>query len=214
MTRSNIQRATAQYARYWLRSERAFVDALTNMRAASRLTALQGVAGYFRIARNFPTAFDVSRGLPRLAPVLALLEASRARRIDNSNLAATVEAFARELGAAYGGRKLLSAATKLLWILHKDYVVIYDSQARVALGAPAGQYGDYLERWRDGYGACASAIGGACSDLRGDGELAQEAGSLWDTLLMDAEQEWFRRRAYDIYLWNTGSPRVGSRRGA
>jgi len=47
---------------------------------APRLEALQRCAGYFGIARIFPTRFDVDRGIPRLEPVLAILDTLPARR--------------------------------------------------------------------------------------------------------------------------------------
>ena len=129
-----------QYARSWSRGERPLFEGLAGADRCGRLEAVQRGAGYFKIARNFRTAFDVDQGLERFAPVLALLEPLRTSALTADTLCATIDKLRIELAADYGGGDRLSAATKLLWLLRRDPVIIYDSRARSALGAPDGDY--------------------------------------------------------------------------
>src|SRR2546422_204183 len=117
-----LERSATQYAQYWVRSERSFVETLVDGDEDARLAAIQRAAGYFRIARNFPKAFDVGRGLARLAPVRDLLQAPLLRLVDAQTLTQLVESLRHQLGALYGGKDLLSAATKFLWLLDGDPV--------------------------------------------------------------------------------------------
>ena len=69
---------------------------------------------------------------------------------------------------------MLSAATKFLWLRHRDVVVIHDSQARIALGAAVGDYAGYLDRWRAEYSRLASRVTDACERLQTARKLGEE----------------------------------------
>lgn len=193
-----VQHAALQFARWWIEKERGYVSGIASGDRARQLAALRAAAGYFRVARNFPTAFDVGQGLERLAPALDALLAHSDEVVDQSNLPHAISVLRRALGDAYGGRDLLSAATKFLWILRQDPVVIFDSQARIALGAPAQDYEKYLSLWREGYNRIHDVLAEACTD--------QQVLSVLGTESAAATREWFHGRVYDIYLWNAGAP--------
>lgn len=111
-----------------------------------------------------------------------------------TNVLATVNRLRQELAFAYGKKDLLSAATKLLWLLHRHLVVIYDSQVRAALGAPPGDYATYLTLWNARYAELEPQIRRAVARLSEDSRVPSQA-------------EWFRRRVLDIHLWRQGAPR-------
>lgn len=188
-----------EYARYWRTREHAFVSGMMHDDVDTRLHAARNAAGYFRIARNFPTSFDIGHGLRRFEPLVQVFEDARSSAVTKETLVDAVESLQCKLGAPYGGRKLLSAATKFLWLLHREAVVIFDSQAQKALGAPGTNYSRYLELWHKGYEADRDSIASACSMLP-----ASEADRT------TASSGWFIRRVYDIYLWRAGAP---NRRG-
>jgi hypothetical protein len=98
----------------------------------------------------------------------------------------------QRLANAYGKKGLLSAATKLLWLIHKDPVIIYDSQVRASLRVPPGDYPAYVSRWHALYSRHAPGIRSATSRIRVPG--------------VPSEREWFRRRVFDMYLWAEGAP--------
>lgn len=187
-----------RYAETWSRGERPLFEGLASDDRRSRLEALQKSAGHFRIARNFHKTFDVGLGLERFAPVLKTLEPFRSSALGPDTLCATVAALRVRLGKDYGGGDRLSAATKLLWLLRRDPAIIYDSQARLALGTPVGDYEKYVELWRRGYRESGPAIREACAALPSNGisKVPFPRG---------AAPEWFRQRVYDIYLWSAGA---------
>jgi hypothetical protein len=190
-------RSAVQYAQWWLRKERHYVSDLTSADRARQLSGLKAAAGYFRVARNFPLTYDTGRGLGRLAPVLDLLNHEGLKGVTDDTLAEAVQFLRTTLGSAYGGRDLLSAATKFLWLRHKDAVIIFDSQARAALKSPPGDYVVYLQSWRTQYAEAIPRISQACRSTQVHVTLGPQHA--------DAKAEWFRRRVFDIVLWNVGS---------
>jgi len=200
-----FEHSANQYAHLWLRSERSFVEALADDDADARLVAIQRAAGYFRIARNLPTAFDIRRGLQRLAPIRDLLQAPSLRLIDAQSLGQVVESFRHQLGALYGGKDLLSAATKFLWLLRGDPIIIFDSQARFALGTPYANYDAYVDKWREAYTKFADTIQSACDSLPRNRDTEPNLHARSERARIGIDHEWFRHRVFDIHLWNVGA---------
>jgi hypothetical protein len=207
MTEPTLHQSAVEYAGFWFKSECACAEALSSDDHAVRLQALQRAAGYFRIARNMPKAYDVGRGRQRLEPVLDLLDAWRLQPVSTITLPQVVRSLRQEIGAAYGGRDLLSAATKFLWLLHRDTVIIFDSQVRDALGSPYGDYDGFLDRWRAGYAGLSDAIRAACTSLPAT-TVSRFCGRAvsQDAVAAIATKEWFLQRVYDICLWRRGAP--------
>jgi len=191
MSQRAIRLAANTYARMWIDLEQGLVSGLCAADRATRLSTLQRSAGQFRIARNFPTRFDVDRGIPRLDPVLVILDTLPAR-LRADRLFEIVDVTSQRLATAYGRTGLLSATTKLLWLKHRGPVIIYDSQVRAALGVRAGDYPAYVRRWRALYSRHAVGIRSAASRIRIPG--------------VPAKREWFRKRVFDLYLWAQGAP--------
>lgn len=207
MTEPTLKNSAIEYAGYWFKTERNLVAGLSSDDRASRLRALQRATGYFKIARNMPRAYDVGSGHERMAPALAILEPLRSKRVSEASLGQVVESLRHEIGAAYGGRDLLSAATKFLWLLHSETAVIYDSRVRRALGTPYADYDAYLARWRAGYARCDEAIRCTCTGLPSQAVSLSSGSTVSDGEIEGiVAQEWFRRRVYDIYLWRRGAP--------
>jgi hypothetical protein len=195
-----------EYARLWVTRERQLVTDFAAPSKARRLAALQRAGGYFRISRNFPMVYDVEAGLKRLAPALAAIDRVSTDAVTSHSLPSVIASLRRELGRSYGDRDLLSAATKFLWLRHREVVIIFDRQARLALGTPSGDYDRYLTTWYSGYADREVEIEYSCSQLASskaplapDAAVDQEVREL-------AGAEWFRRRVYDGYLWKVGRP--------
>jgi hypothetical protein len=83
MTEPTLKNSAIEYAGYWFKTERDLHTGLSSDNRASRLRALQRAAGYFKIARNMPRAYDVGSGHERMAPALAILEPLRGRPISS-----------------------------------------------------------------------------------------------------------------------------------
>jgi hypothetical protein len=112
-----------------------------------------------------------------------------------------VDRLRTDFGRSYGSRDLLSAATKLLWLRHRDVVVIFDGNARTALRARYGDYRDYLGKWFVEYRRLAGEIRVACGQFWSEMGVEVDADS-------GSADEWFRRRVLDIYLWRVGDPKA------
>ena len=200
MSIPSLTSCARRYAETWSRGERPIFEGLASDDRVDRLHALQKGAGYFRIARSFHKKFDVGRGLERFAPVLDVLEPLRTSKLGMDTMCSTVAALRVKLGRDYGGVDLLSAATKLLWLLRRNPAIIYDSRARFALGTPLGNYEKYVELWQRGYRASRSEIHDASAALPSR-VLKRIPCSRGEA------PEWFHQRVYDIYLWSAGARR-------
>jgi hypothetical protein len=206
MTTPYLLESAFEYAKYWATSERQFVTDFSSSDPSRQLLALQRSGGYFKIARSFPLSYDVEAGLPRLSPVLATINSIAAGAVTDTTIGSVIKSLRHELGRAYGGRDLLSAATKFLWLRFPRVVIIFDSQARLALQTPSGDYDRYLARWRSQYAKHETEIVRCCS------ELASSAAPMSSDVAIDQEvrqlagEPWFQRRVYDIYLWKVGRP--------
>lgn len=144
MSRIHLDDCAREYGGSWTKNEHAFVTALADSDTQQRLAALQRAGGYFKSARCFKRTYDVGVGLPRLQPVLEGLDRLALGAVTEHPLGSVVRDLRRDLGRPYGNRDLLSAATKFLWLLRRDVVIIHDSQVRLALKAPQGDYEAYF----------------------------------------------------------------------
>lgn len=197
---SGFDSAAADYANLWTTRECAFVAGLAAPDRDSRLSALQRAGGYFKIARSFRLVYDVGLGLKRFEPALTVLDRIPSNDVSAATLVATVNDLRRELGRPYGDRDVLSAATKFLWLRHPDVVIIHDSQARIALGAPYGDYRGYVRLWLLEYEGHREAISAACGRLAATSPRHSGVRTV-------ARTEWFQRRVFDIHLWKSGAPK-------
>ncbi len=189
-----VAQSAAKYAQFWQRSESAFVAGLASRDRTTRLEALQKAAPYFRIARNFATKFDTGRGLARLEPALDILDRFRTSPLTADTFPVAVNTVRREFAMAYGKSDLLSAATKLLWLMHRHPVVIFDGNVWERLGAPGTDYSMFLDLWNRRYGEL-------------EPEIRQASAALLKSGIAPAGEEWFRRRVLDIHLWTPTDPR-------
>ncbi len=193
------------YLEQWFCTEQALHLSLRGKNLASKLDAIADSARLFGVARNLPRQFDTEIGMSRYEPLLAVVNEFEAKEIDGKSVLSVVEDFRSTLSARYGGRDVLSLSTKILWLLHRDPIIIYDSRVRSALNAPEGDYPAYVEHWLSKYDVHAASIHTVCTAVpefyryircgpRISMELARVA----------CEEEWFRKRVLDIYLWHQG----------
>lgn len=128
---------------------------------------------------------------------------------------AYVNDLADQLKMAYGQR-LISAASKFLWIRFKSPIVIYDSLGHKwltrerRLRADAG-YGDFCEAWRDAYREYSKEVAGACLELEATRKIRQftlageaiKLGILSNNEFNELVREpWFQERVFDHAVIN------------
>jgi hypothetical protein len=92
-----------------------------------------------------------------------------------------------------------------LWLRLKQPIIIYDGNARRALGTADGDLSAFYMKWRAQYRQQRDKILGACKLLPKldqfciDPSLATPA-----YITAVTSTEWFQERVFDIYLWHTG----------
>ncbi len=193
------------YLDQWFLQERPFHLALAAGDTAARLEALPRATQHFRISRNLPAAYDLGRGVPRLQPLLDVLDAAGEVFQDSSSPSEAVEYFRRAAGKAYGGRDLLSLSTKILWLRYRDPFIIFDSRVNTTLGLHTRSYEDFERPWRQHYEPVASQIAAASATLSAARGYAACGSTVPEADIADASsREWFHRRVFDTYLWYRG----------
>ena len=207
MTDPPLEYCSLQFADFWFTTNRDLVAGLSSESRSIRLETLRRAAIHFGVARTLPRAYDEGRGKPRLSPALTVLDRNTRRAIRPQDAKEVVRRTRDQLGAAYGGRAPLSVATKFLWLRNQNVFVIYDSQARTALGTRNGDYDAYLDRWHEGYFRLRDDLRRVSSALPRHRRYLSCGQAVSEQDIHDAVcEEWFWKRVYDIYLWRRGSP--------
>jgi hypothetical protein len=170
-----------------------------------KLAALRTAIGQYGIARNLPLSGDEKKGLPRLKPLLDVIET-----VKHSDFRPDPVPAIRQVSAAiskrYGGRGKLSMTTKVLWLALKRPIIIYDSQARLALGTRAGDLEGFYAEWRRAFQTHAARIAKACEKLGKMGVYSVEDRRATPKYIHKvATTRWFHERVFDFYLWNKGN---------
>jgi len=191
------------YLEQWFCTEQALYLSLRGRNSALKLDAIADSVQFFGVARNLPKKFDTEIGMSRYEPLLAVVNEFEAKEIDGKNVLAVVKDFRSTLSAKYGGRDVLSLSTKILWLLHRDPVIIYDSRVRSALNAPEGNYPAYVEHWLSMFDVHAASIQTVCAALPKFYRYIRCGSRIsMDLARAACEEEWFMKRVLDIYLWH------------
>jgi len=197
--------AALRFAEFWFCKERQYHNALWSDDDQVILPALNKAVAYFRVQRNLPKSQDEGMGIPRLKPLLPIIEHAKTLAVADAEMIDAVTSTMIKIDAIYR-KKALSFASKLLWLLHQDPFIIYDNQARIALRTPEADYASFVQRWRQGFEESRPQIQKACFTLA-DHRLYLRCGlEVSESEVKEAaEQEWFLKRVYDIWLWAEGA---------
>lgn len=161
---------------------------------------------FYRIARNFPGLGDdnVLRDL-----LFDVLEATRRIEHAGTQESQLVQEVQR-IAANHGQNQLISSASKLLFLACPERGVIYDRNARTALGLrQQATYERYVLAWKTSLAECKPQIEGAIQRCL---QLPDEAFPLYlassSSCRSALREPWFVRRVFDIYLWHTGAQKA------
>ncbi len=155
---------------------------------------------FYRIARNYV-------GLQSLIDELVKIVQAAAKEVrDKQGSDEALVLAVHEVSEAIDQTPRVSAASKLLYLAQPEYGVIFDRNARIALGMPLGvEYSDFLKRWKSVFDEKQPQIR---EGLAATADLPDPAFPLG---LADAQRcrsllkrDWFERRVFDIYLWHEG----------
>lgn len=195
-----------QYLNQWLTYDSKFCDALSGSKREDKLAALKKAGGFYRVARNLPREFDDENEIPRYSPILDIIDNVNPNDFQENTVAKILE-IEKQISEKYGNKKVLSLTTKFLWLKLQSPIIIYDSQARIALGTKDGDLTAYYEQWRNDFQQNETQIKQACEKLSNfylytysaDQEVATEKN-----IQAISSKQWFHERVFDIFLWNKG----------
>ncbi len=192
-------------ARQWLKiygiSHGSWVRRLREGRLIDRAEAVRQAASGFGIARNFPKS-ELTGAEKHIRTVEELDRVHPNAFGDDT--AGFVLDFEKRLAQRFGSKRMmLSAASKVLWVRYPGRSVIIDNHAARVLGFGAvsrAMYPKYVSTWKSHYATVRQEVIAACRRMLADPGLVRNE----DRPLVD--EEWFRHRAFDSYLWLTGTP--------
>ncbi len=189
-----------QFLNQWLEKEESYCDLLASTDIEDQRRALFKAGGHFRVARNLPTAFEANGRYQSILEVL-----NKIGDVNLDNVVDVVGEVQEQISGHYGGRNVLSATTKFLWLKVKSPIRIYDQQAHKALDTEDKDFISFNEAFTDRYDKCEEKIKEACSNLKSILSYSVRPDMKHEELAKLVSEPWFRERVLDIYLWNQGS---------
>ncbi|MER2528770.1 MAG: hypothetical protein ABTR07_12645, partial [Candidatus Competibacter denitrificans] len=161
---TSFEYCSLHYLNQWLSYDMGYCQALTNGNKEEKLIALKKAGGFYRISRNLPSEYDEKKGLARYEIVLDIIDKLESAHFEK-NPVKEILAAEEKISERYGNRKTLSLTTKFLWIKVKQPILIYDSQARIALGVRDRDLEAYYDQWSKSFRKDQAKITEVCSKL-------------------------------------------------
>lgn len=194
----------------WCEKERTIAKALG--RDPSR-TEVGDALTYFRVSRSFAGIRDENRQYT--AVVDEIRRKLRDAKASKSRPGEEVMALAEDLKSVGAGKrnhqKKTSAASKLLWFCNQKRYIIYDQRAWRTLKTKLGynklrerDYAAYFDAWETSFKRYRDEIDKGMKLYQNHASLYPrvcDAGVLIEKL---AEQRWFQKRVFDIFLYELG----------
>lgn len=192
------------YLNLWFMQDSICCKPFKNGSHDEKLEALQKAAAFYRISRNLPLSGDEAKGLPRFKPLLDVIDTVK-RDDFRSDPVAGIHKVEAAISKRYGGKGVLSLTTKVLWLKLKRPVIIYDAQARSAIGTRAGDLKGFYNDWRKEFQRHSHEIARVCAKLEKMGVYSVNGPRATPNLIHKvASTRWFHERVFDVYLWNKG----------
>lgn len=198
----SIEYCSLHYLNMWLKHDKKYHESINGVKREERLSAIDGAAKYYKVARNFPIKSE--NGRVRYERILKIIDKVVASEFYGDTVS-SVEKVESKIRGVYKGGSVLSATTKLLWLKIRNPIIIYDSQARKALNAKDGDFSDFYEKWHAAYEKDKEPIASACSKLsRISRYSCDQTIATKDYVKTISAQPWFQERVFDVYLWHKG----------
>lgn len=202
------------YLNQWLEKDRRYVEVFQSGTREQKLATLKEAATFYRVARTLRTRQKTKRIEARYGVFLNLLDKASPGDFRPS-LADGIMAFQDEAQRHYKKKySIRSLISKMLWLKLKRPAILFDDNARVALGLPLNiDLNKYFEKWNVKYEAHKNRVKTACDRLPAQfpyvntpAPLAEETPRrLTEKQIAYVTKNcWFRERVFDNYLWHAG----------
>jgi hypothetical protein len=140
MPKTQFKYYALHYLNLWTSQDRECCEALARSDKKEKLRTLAKAAVSYGIARNLRTRYDEGKGLLRLDPILKIVDRLDRADFRGDKFHSSIESVRRRISQQYGGRNVLFATTKFLWLKLQSPIIIYDSRARKALEVRSGEF--------------------------------------------------------------------------
>lgn len=188
------------YLNQWLKNDSRWYGSINSSDSRSKqLQAIKEAATHYRVARNWRS---VSEEGERYGPILDFL--LHCGPIPAGDVASYVTRAAEDLKKINEDRNVLSMTSKLLWIKFRSPIVIYDKQAKEALGVRGGDYSIFLKAWRDKFSEEKEMIASACRSLENGITFCVNPDLGLENLKALTSSDFFMERVFDMKLWTVG----------
>lgn len=201
----SFEYSSLYYLNQWLSYDKGYCSALSGTNQKEKLSVLKSAGGFYRVARNIPTAFDEEIGIERYQPVLDIIDNLSIDQFREDPVKRILEIEA-EISNKYGNRRVLSLTTKFLWLKFKSPILIYDSRARIAVESNDGDLQGYYENWLAEFENHKEEIQSVCTRLSSLSLYAVDQSVATEEYINEiSSSKWFHERVFDIHLWSKGS---------
>lgn len=207
MSNVSFKYCALHYLNQWLAKDKQYYEALAEGDEGAKLKALKDAAAFYLVARNLHKKYEEKKGLPRFKPVLDIIDPLASDTFRGEQLIPELGKVRDAISDFYGGRKVLSVTTKLLWMKIRHPIIIYDSRARRALKAKPDDVRGYYEKWQRRFLEHSQEIDIACTSLQDVLDYTVKPELATASYVSEISRErWFKERVLDIYLWHLGPP--------
>lgn len=199
--------AATSYLHDWIRHDRRFhetfsIEKSEQISRETGICTLVEVAKEYSVIRNFRKIEESER---LGCAYDKLLEISRPTIAEVGQV---VDRFAKELGEIYGANhesKLLSAASKFLWMRFRSPIIVYDTLAwnwlqNQNLLKSADDYSAYITAWESRYSDFQEDIKHGCSELVAIKKFTLGWNLSDDELKSWTSGDWFHHRVFDYLI--------------
>lgn len=200
----SLEYLSLNYLDMWLRHDRVYHESLNHGTRKEKLISLKKASAYYKVARNLPKKYDEEIGRERYEPIARILEKANATDFSVDPIK-SISKVQKKISKAYGDTGVLSITTKLLWLKIRDPIIIYDSQARKALGTMDGDLHGFYQAWRTEFKTHRKEIENVCSKLdRVAKYTCNQTIATPEYIRSISAQRWFQERVFDVFLWHQG----------
>lgn len=200
----SFEHCSLGYLNQWITYDMKYCAAFETGSKKQQLEQLNKAGGFYRVARNAPTKFDLLKKLQRYEPIIDLFDSLSSEK--HKDPIALVNNVSEHISKSYGGTGTLSLTSKFLWIKFKSPIVIYDSQAKKALNFKDNDYKSYFDCWTQEFHNNKDKIQSALKSLhRMHNYTVNTMIGTRQYIQRLTQEKWFHERVFDYYLWMIGS---------
>jgi len=211
MPQQTFDHCALRYLEQWFTKDERFCRVIgdQSLPRAERVAALKEAMTFYKIARCLRTRREPKDIEERYGPLLDKLDAIDSAKYRRDPVKSISDFHAIVQSHYEKNHGVLSMVSKLLWLKLKSPFIIYDGNAKRALGHKRKDIAVFNDMWKAAYDT--KAINAACKKLPAvESYVARNNHKPVSVTATNIKavinKPWFKERVFDIYLWNMGTP--------